>query len=462
MEDFLRELWEFLPARPLYTQGGWEVADLDDGIPYLQLSVLFTLAVFLFERWLDNRQLSRFTSKNAKITDERIPKDVFDKSLSYGADKLSFSMFSGLVRLIEGFFLLYVGWLPYAWDLSEHTFEQRLGLLSPRSGALYRECIVTTGFVLILLLQSTIVDTPFSLYFTFVVEQRHGFNKQTVGRFFKDMIIQLAVTTVIVSPCVSIVISLARLGGQYWSFYVWAFLFVFQIIMTYIYPEVIAPLFNKYTPLEDGPLKTKIEELAAKVKFPLTKLFVVDGSTRSSHSNAYMYGFGKNKRIVLFDTLITQVTSDEIEAILGHELGHWALSHTIQGFVIAQLYTGALFATFNFVSTSKPLFAAFGFSSNAAPIFIALTLFTSTYWTPVDKILTFLVNANTRRNEFAADLYSKELGYSKHLASGLIKLQIENKGNMVPDPLYSVYHFSHPPLVERLGPLEQAEAKKTK
>ena len=461
MEDLLRRSWEYLPAKPIYTQKEWRENELDAEVPYLQLSILFTLSVFLFERWLDNRQLSRFTSKNAKIPDSRIPHDIFHKSLEYGADKLAFSMFSGLLRLIEGFFLLYVGWLPYAWDLSEQTFEQRLGLLSPRSGALYRECLITTGFVLILLLQSTIVDTPFSLYFTFVVEQKHGFNKNTLGRFFKDMVLQLAVTTVILSPCVSIVIALARLGGRFWSFYVWGFLFVFQIIMTYVYPEFIAQLFNKYTPLEDGPLKTKIEELAAKVKFPLTKLFVVDGSIRSGHSNAYMYGFGKNKRIVLYDTLIGQVTSDEIEAILGHELGHWALSHTIQGFVIAQLYTGALFATFNFVSKSKPLFAAFGFSSTAAPIFIALTLFTSTYWTPVDKILTFLVNANTRRNEFAADAYSKDLGYSKHLAAGLIKLQIENKGNMVPDPLYSVYHFSHPPLVERLGPLE-SETKKIK
>ena len=164
---------------------------------------------------------------------------------------------------------------------------------------------------------------------------------------------------------------------------------------------------------------------------------------------------------MLYDTLLKQVTNQEILAILGHEIGHWALWHTIQGFVIMQAYTFVLFATFAFVQSNKALSAAFGFhvGNDPAPIIIGLTLFTSTYWTPVDNVLKFLLNINSRRNEFAADRYGKKLGYAKDLASGLIKLQIENLGNMVPDPLYSTYHYTHPPLVERLVPLEDQDKK---
>jgi len=223
--------------------------------------------------------------------------------------------------------------------------------------------------------------------------------------------------------------------------------------MMTIVPVFIMPLFNKYEPLQDGDLKKRIYALAAQLKYPLTKLFVMDGSKRSSHSNAFMFGFGNNKRIVLFDTLMEQVHDDEILAILGHELGHWKLGHTLTNFGVTQVYFGAAFYIFSLCYTSNELYRAFGFDdpSRPTPTIIALLLFFQTIWAPVDKILSFILTVFSRQCEFAADRFSVELKMSKKLQSGLCKIHLENLGAMCPDPWYSMYHYSHPPLVERLS-----------
>ena len=224
------------------------------------------------------------------------------------------------------------------------------------------------------------------------------------------------------------------------------------------------PLFNKFTPLEEGVLRTRIEALASSLAFPLTKLFVCDGSKRSSHSNAYFFGFFNSKRIVLFDTLLEQATNDEIVAILGHELGHWKLWHTAQGFIIQQLYTFSLFYVFGRCMHDPELFASFGFATSGnkeqLPVVIGFLLFSSTVWAPVDHFLSFLVTLNTRKNEFQADAFAVDLGHAPGLQSGLTKLAIENLSNMNPDPLYSAYHYSHPPLLERLHAITERDKKR--
>jgi STE24 endopeptidase len=198
-----------------------------------------------------------------------------------------------------------------------------------------------------------------------------------------------------------------RWGGQYFYFYVWVFLFLISLLLMAVYPTLIAPLFNEYTKLDQGELYEAVEALAKRVSFPLTNIFLVDGSKRSAHSNAYFYGFFKNKRIVLFDTLIKQVTQEELLAILGHEIGHWALSHTMQGFVITQLYIFTLFLAFSTVQNTPALFSAFGFAyTEPMPVFVGLMLFTQTFWQPVDKSLQLIMNFNSRANEFAADRYT--------------------------------------------------------
>jgi len=317
--------------------------------------------------------------------------------------------------------------------------------------------------VVLMTLVDTLTSLPFNLYSTFVVEQKHGFNKTTLGLFVQDKLMTLGLTLGISFPVLSIIIYLVRIGGPHFYFYVWVFLFVFSLLMMTIYPTLIAPLFNKYTKLEDGPVKTAIEDLAKSVKFPLTNLFTVDGSRRSGHSNAYFYGFFKNKRIVLYDTLLKQVELLELLAILGHEIGHWKLWHTIQGLVIAQIYTFCLFLTFSYVQNTPGLFVAFGFTysiTSPMPVFVGLMLFIQTFWSPVEKVLQLLMTMNSRRNEFAADKFSQDLGMGPALASGLVKISIENLDNMVPDKWYSTYHYSHPPLVERLRAIRSGEDKK--
>ncbi len=283
--------------------------------------------------------------------------------------------------------------------------------------------------------------------------------------FFTDKIKSLALTCVIGGPFVAILLKIIKWGGEHFYVYVWAFMFVFSVVMMTIVPVFIMPLFNKYDPLPEGDLKDRIFALAGELKYPLTKLFVMDGSKRSSHSNAFMFGFGKNKRIVLFDTLMEQVDDDEILAILGHELGHWKLGHTLSSFVVTQLYFGASFYCFSlcYGDGSTDLYRAFGFDGVDRPIptMIALLLFFQTIWAPIDKILSFILTINSRRNEFQADKFSADLGMSAKLQTGLCKISLENLGAMCPDPLYAIYHYSHPPLVERLSAMMNMD-KKTK
>jgi len=237
--------------------------------------------------------------------------------------------------------------------------------------------------------------------------------------------------------------------------------FVFSMFMMTIVPVVIMPLFNKYEPLPEGELKKSIYELAERLRYPLTKLFVMDGSKRSSHSNAFMFGFGKNKRIVLYDTLMNQVENEELLAILGHELGHWKLGHTLTNLFITQLYFGAAFYFFSLCYTSEELYRSFGFDGVDRPIptIIALTLFFQTLWAPVDKVLSFILTVFSRMNEFAADKFSVDLGYSQKLQTGLCKISLENLGSMCPDKWYATYHYSHPPLVERLSAMIELDKK---
>jgi len=252
-------------------------------------------------------------------------------------------------------------------------------------------------------------------------------------------------------------------GGENFYIYVWAFMFVFSATMMTIVPVFIMPLFNKYETLPDSELKTQIYALADRLEYPLTKLFMMDGSKRSSHSNAFMFGFGNQKRIVLFDTLMEQVDDDEVLAILGHELGHWKLGHTLSSFVITQLYFGTSFYCFSlcYGARALDLYQAFGFDGVTKPIptIIALLLFFQTIWAPIDKVLSFVLTLNTRRNEFAADSFSVDLGMSSKLQTGLCKISLENLGAMCPDPWYATYHYSHPPLVERLSAMMKLDKK---
>lgn len=490
-----------LPLTPQYTQTGGtaKAATSLFGDYAVAATLAFTLIVFLFEAYLNFRQRKSYhktefprelettvgnidretksaaaatekkeeskTSSNGKDKKDKVDRNApllpqlqskFSKSQSYGLDKVNFSIFSSIYAVAEEVIYVLYGFLPYVWDTA-CNIGSKYGWTETEN-----EIKITLIFFGIVTIIGTITSLPFELYSTFEIEKKHGFNKQTIRLFFTDKIKGLVLQAVFGGPFVSLLLKIIFVSGDKFYLYVWAFTFVFSVIMMTLVPVVIMPLFNKYEKLPDGPLKDSIYKLAGKLSFPLTKLFVMDGSTRSSHSNAFMFGFMKNKRIVLFDTLIEQVSNDEILAILGHELGHWKMGHTVTNFVVTQVYTGFMFYFFSLCYNSHELYRAFGFDDESRPIptIIALVLFTSSIWAPVDKTLSFVMTVHSRKCEFEADEFSVNLGMSSKLQSGLCKIHLENLGAMSPDHWYSTYHYSHPPLVERLSAMMKLDTRK--
>nr|XP_039249950.1 CAAX prenyl protease 1 homolog [Styela clava] len=384
--------------------------------------------------------------------------------------------------------VLWFGGLPFVWDLSGAILD-KVGLDENN------EIVHSLVFALLGNIFSLIIDLPWKFYYTFVVEEKHGFNKMTVGFFFKDLIKKTLVYEAINLPIMSLIIYIVKSGGDYFFIYAWLMVFIISMILLHIYPEYIAPLFDKYTPLPEGDLKKKIEELADSLDYPLKKLYVVEGSKRSSHSNAYMYGFHKNKRIVLFDTLLEDYTpvtrtesmkdtsdtdetgkdsktedghdkekkkigcnTEEVVAVLGHELGHWYYSHMVKNLVIIQLNIFLMFFVFGKLMNLRQLYVGFGFS-DFQPILIRLYVVFSFIFSPFNEIMSFVMNVLSRRFEFQADEFAVNLGKREQLKTALLKLFKDNLAFPVADWLYSTRHFSHPPLLERLRGMDDVKQK---
>ncbi len=306
---------------------------------------------------------------------------------------------------------------------------------------------------------SMTMNLPWSVYRTFWLEDRHGFNRTTPRTFILDLFKSLVLTVIFTPPILAGIIWILLHTGPYMAVYLWAFMLTLSLVMMTVYPTLIAPLFNKYDPLPMGPLREKIEALATKLDFPLKKLYQIDGSTRSAHSNAYMYGFGGNKRIVLYDTLITQCTEDQVVAVLAHEMGHWKHGHTRISFIGTNIIMACQLGLFSVMRFAPGLYASFGFPANQRPALAALLLFQLIIG-PVDEVLSLLMNIVSRKFEFQADGFGVSLGYGKELKEALCKLDKENKGPPNSDVLYSAYHYSHPPLPERLAAIDAGMKKK--
>lgn len=305
----------------------------------------------------------------------------------------------------------------------------------------------------------SIIDLPFSLYREFSIEKRFGFSKMTfklwIIDFIKDFFISL-VMSLFLGLCITL--ALTFFVKTWWlivSFVILAFVMLMQVI----YPKFIAPVFNKFEPLPDGELKQKLEELLFKIGFKNDGLFVMDASKRSGHSNAYFSGFGKSKRIVLYDTLITQLTVDELVAVLGHELGHFKLKHILKNLLksipLIFIMTFGLF----YFSQMDSLYSGFGFDINKSDIrwvqFIGINLI-QIVWASVSEILTPISNISSRKHEYEADKFARDiLGKSKDLICGLIKLNSENLSELFPPDIYVWWNYSHPTLVQRIKALEE-------
>ncbi|KAF8319488.1 peptidase family M48-domain-containing protein [Cantharellus anzutake] len=451
------------------------IADAD--VDWKNLVVLFSLGVYVLETYLLSRQYPYYSREAPPpALSQHFPGETFQKSQNYGRDKARFAFVYSAFGEILGIGLIYAGAQVWAWKIA--------GEWLTKWGYVGYE--VLNPFHGILLLASAIPFLPLSYYQTFVLEEKHGFNKMNVRLFITDTLKGWALTFFIGSPFLAGFLWIIRWAGDGFIPWLMSFLIAFQLVMVVLYPTVIQPLFNKLSPLPQGPLRTRIEALASRLKFPLTDLYVIDGSKRSAHSNAYFYGLPWSKHIVIYDTLIKQSAPEEIEAVLAHELGHWWYSHPLKLMIISEVHLLLLFSAFPAFLQSASLLTSFGFPTSVArhpPIIISFMLFQNLF-TPVEALLTMAMNAVSRYFEWQADKFAFEQDVSdndekaategkdgstdgvaaddmgERLAKALIGLHKENLSSVWVDWLYSAYHHSHPTLPERLRVMDDLRSQK--
>ncbi len=320
------------------------------------------------------------------------------------------------------------------------------------SAYLSSEIIQGVALILIIMILSSLIELPLGLYKTFVVDEKFGFNKMTISLFISDLFKQSIVSLIIVIPVIYIALWIFGNLGESWWIWLWVFFSIFNVVMLAVYPLYIAPLFNKFNPMVDKELKSKIEILLKKCGFESDGLFVMNGSLRSTHGNAYFTGFGKAKRIVFFDTLLERLTHNEILAVLAHELGHFAHNHVKKRIFALFLISFVGLYLLDFLKTNEWFYFGLGVTeqSNAT----ALLLFVL-----ISPLVLFFIRPimafYSRKNEYEADAYACKYTPASDLKNSLIKLYRDNASTLTPDNLYSAFYDSHPPAIARIGALER-------
>ncbi|KAJ1678068.1 zinc metalloprotease, partial [Spiromyces aspiralis] len=437
--DFASALPRTWPEAQLFVQD--LVAERDNLIktlPYKQMAIWFITAKYLWTTYLCVRQRDRLHEINRPHAIRQIvSRQKFLEANAYSLDKSSVGMVKDFYSTAVAIAKIVYGYYPLIWSVSGLVSTHYL-YFSPDN-----EIAQTCVMLALSSVEETVLDLPFSLYTTFVIEEKHGFNNQTLSLFFSDLVKGLLISVTLGSLVTAGFVWVVHNTSDMLYLYTWLFLVTVGLLYTFVYPTLIQPLFNKVEPLPEGELRASIEALASRVNFPLKKLYQIDGSKRSSHSNAYMYGFFKNKHIVIYDTLIESTSIEETCAVLAHEIGHWKRGHVLRLILLGFAESFVMLYTFSLLVYERSLYESFGLGS--MPVMIGYYLFADVY-SPVSTVLYFIKNIVSRKYEFEADAFAKKLGYGDHLKSGLIKCEVNNKGNMNPDPLYSAYHYNHPPL----------------
>ena len=349
-----------------------------------------------------------------------------------------FSIMTSLINLLVLLAVIFLGGFNFV-----DTYIRSFGFTPVVNGLIF--------FGILFLLQD-IVSTPFSVFHTFVIEEKFGFNKTTPHTYLVDKLKSYALLLILGGGVLSLVLSLFENMGEYAWLLVWVILAAFSVILQPLFTAFIAPLFNRFTPLEKGDLRNEITRFAKKVDFPVERIDVMDGSLRSSKANAYFSGIGKKKRIALYDTLIAEHSNKELLAIVAHEIGHYKKGHIIQGIIISIIQTGFMLFMFSLFINNEKLFQAFHMESLSV---YGSLLFFSLLYSPLQMGLSMVNNYISRKNEFEADNFSREnTGSGKELISGLKKLTVNNLGNLTPHPLTVFLNFSHPPVLERIRTLK--------
>lgn len=408
-------------------------------------TVFFILLIFkfLFENYLNTRNEKYVIAKMDKVPNEFIDKITLEehqKAALYTKRKSKFGRLTNFFSLITLLIWLPLGALN-ALDNFVRSFSEN---------EIYRGLILFGIFTIINLL----IDLPSKIYSTFVIEEEFGFNKTTPKMFTVDTIKQLLIGVAIGGPFLYGLLLILDKLGAYWWFFAWTFLISFQFIMILLYPTFIAPIFNKFSKLEDDGLKKVIENLLTRVGFAHSGIFIMDASKRSSHGNAYFTGFGKTKRIVFFDNLINFLSPNQIEAVLAHELGHFKHKHIVKMllvstigalisfYILGKCYQSQVFFNAHFIDQRSTYMALLLFS-------LVMPLYTF-FITPVFSIFS-------RKHEYEADTFAATHSSAKELINALVSLYKENASSLTPDPFYSKFYFSHPPALERINFLKSID-----
>lgn len=415
-----------------------------------EFSLLFIFMLIVattVQLWLLKRQRShvqRYRSAVPSDFEQTVSLEAHQKAADYTLAKTGVSR----IELIYGAILLIL------W-----TIGGGLNLLDGIWRSLELSPILTgTGFILTVFVSMSLLDLPFSLYRTFILEQRFGFNRITPKLFLIDNFKQLVLMLLIGAPFIGLILwlmspaeaSSGPLAKEYWWLYVWVVWMSFSLLMMWAYPAVIAPLFNKFTPLDDSALEQRIRQLLERCGFAYQGVFIMDGSRRSNHGNAYFTGLGNNKRIVFFDTLLKSLEAEEIEAVLAHELGHFKRKHVLKHLIVMAVMTFISLLALGAMIEQNWFYNGLGMdngSLHGALILFLLVMPAFTFF------VAPLMARSMRKHEFEADDFAAEQVDAKHLITALVKLYEENASTLTPDPLFSAFHDSHPPAPVRIAHL---------
>lgn len=414
--------------------------------PSLALTLAFTAALIvgmLLKLWLATRQIRHVAQHRSAVPapfDRTISLSAHQKAADYTLAKLRL----GLLDMALGTAVL-LGWTLLGGLQSLNTAIQ--SVLPTQTTPLLGQIALLFGFIAI----GAVIELPLSLYQTFVIEERFGFNKLTWRMWLVDGIKGLALGIVIGLPIVALILWLMGAAGELWWFWAWSVWMGFNLLLMWIFPTFIAPLFNKFQPLEDETLKSRVTALMQRCGFAAKGLFVMDGSKRSAHGNAYFAGFGASKRVVFYDTLLAKLSPPEVDAVLAHELGHFKHKHIIQRLVLMFALSLAGFALLGWLSQLAWFYTGLGVIPSMDKGNNAMALILFMLAVPVFSFfISPLMAQLSRKHEFQADDYAISQTNGQDLSSALLKLYEDNASTLTPDPLFVKFYYSHPPAVERL------------
>ena len=410
-------------------------------------AVFLTLLVIVVaaQLWLAQRQIAHVAAHRGTVPrefEDQVPLDAHKKAADYTLARARL----GRIENIYGAILLLAWTIGGGLNLVDEFWRRHFE----------RELATGVAFLLSVVLLTGVLELPFTVYRTFVLEREFGFNRTTLGVFVMDLIKQTVLAVLIGTPLLLAALWLMQSSGGLWWVYVWLLWTAFSLFMVWAYPTLIAPLFNRFKPLDRDSLRARLQALLTRAGFRSEGIFVVDSSRRTAHGNAYFTGFGRSKRIVFFDNLLDQLAEDEVEAVVAHELGHYRLHHIIKRMVVVITMSFLALALLGWLADQSWFYRALGVDRSSNHAALALFVLVSPVFT---FFLTPLIARRSRRHEHEADGFAAEQSDARALIGALVKLYKENATTLTPDPLHSAFYDSHPPALERIGQLRRSHAQ---